>query len=302
MHQLAGFDALVVARHFRVPFIYEVRDLWPETLVALKHRSSHSPEVLLIGAASKILYRKAAAVVTLLAGSEPRICQYGITAENVVCIPNGIDVSRVHSLLLAADRRHDDGAFTILYAGTIGFANALDQLIAAAAVLEKRGARHIKIVIMGDGPERERLQGEVRRQGLNNVEFRGAVAKERVYGYLRSADCLFVGTLPSKLYDWGMSMNKLADYLAVGRPIIMACDAPMNVVATSGAGFVVPSDAPQQLVETMLRVSSLPPLTRSAMGERGAAYAAAELDLDKLVDRYEDLLLGVVAKRESILL
>lgn len=296
MHQLAGFDALVVARHFRVPFVYEVRDLWPETLVTLKHRSGHSLEVLLIGAASKILYRQAAAVVTLLAGSEPRICQYGVPAEKVVCIPNGIDVSRVHGLTLAADSRHDSDVFTVLYAGTIGFSNALDQLIAASAVLQEQHANHIKVVIMGEGPELERLKAEVKRQGLHNVAFRDAVPKERVYSHLANADCLFIGTRPGRLLEWGMSQNKLVDYLAVGRPIIMACDVQTNAVLASEAGLVVPSDSPARLADAMLHIASLPLQSRLAMGERGAAFAAAELDLSKFVTKYENLLLHLVAR------
>jgi glycosyltransferase involved in cell wall biosynthesis len=288
VHQFAGLAALRVARECAVPFIYEVRDLWPETLIAIGGWSRYNPAVVASRLMSKHLYRRADQVVTLLSGSESVIASYGVATSRIVVIPNGVDLQRTET----ASRRipGTEGAFLVVYAGSHGRANALDQLIDAAASVDRIGDSQLKFLLVGSGPEKARLQRRVREEGVHNVLFADPVPKNDIYSLLKGADAFFIGTSHTGLYDAGMSMNKLMDYLAVGRPIVMACDTAQNPVSQSGSGYVVPSDQPQLLADTFNHLTAMRPSEVADMGERGRLYARQHLSIEHLAALWESVL------------
>lgn len=290
VHQFAGLAALRIAREYAVPFIYEVRDLWPETLVGLGGWSQHHPAVVASRLMSKHLYRHADQVVTLLPGSESVIASYGVAASRITVIPNGVDFQRMET----ASRRipGTEGSFLVVYAGSHGRANALDQLIDAAARLSGTGDPRLKFLLIGSGPEKARLQRRVCEEGIHNVVFADPVPKSYIYALLKGADAFFLGTLHTGLYDAGMSMNKLMDYLAVGRPIVLACDALQNPVSASGGGYVVSSDRPEQLADAFDHLATMSSADLAAIGERARLYARQHLSIEHLADLWERVLDG----------
>jgi glycosyltransferase involved in cell wall biosynthesis len=296
VHQFAGLAALRIARKYAVPFIYEVRDLWPETLSELGGWSQHHPAVVASGFMSKYLYRHADEVVTLLPGSESVIVSYGVAASRITVIPNGVDLHRTET----ASRRipSTEGSFLVVYAGSHGRANALDQLIDAAARIDRIGDSQLKFLLIGSGPEKGRLQRWVCEDGIHNVIFADPVPKSDIYALLKGADAFFLGTSHTGLYDAGMSMNKLMDYLAVGRPVVLACDAFQNPVSSSGSGYVVPSDQPQLLADTFNHLAMMSPAELAAIGERARLYASQYLSIEHLADLWESVLRGLPSKTD----
>jgi len=294
VHQFAGLAALRIAREYAVPFIYEVRDLWPETLSELGGWSQHHPAVVASRFMSKHLYCHADQVVTLLPGSESVIASYGVAASRIVVIPNGVDLQRTET----ASRRipGTEGSFLVVYAGSHGRANTLDQLIDAAARVDRIGDPQLKFLLIGSGPEKARLQRRVREEGIHKVIFADPVPKNDIYALLKGADAFFLGTPHTGLYDAGMSMNKLMDYLAVGRPIVLACDADHNPVSSSGGGLVVPSDRPEQLADAFNHLATMTPAELAAIGERGRLYARQHLSIEHLADLWESVLRGLPSK------
>lgn len=297
VHQFAGLAALRIARECTVPFIYEVRDLWPETLTAIGGWSWHHPAVVASRLMSQYLYRHADQVVTLLPGSESAIASYGVAASRIAVIPNGVDLQRTET----ASQRipATESSFLVVYAGSHGRANALDQLIDAAARVGRIGVSQLMFLLIGSGPEKERLQRRVREEGVHNVIFADPIPKNDIYALLKGADAFFLGTTPTGLYDSGMSMNKLMDYLAVGRPVVLACDALQNPVTSSGAGLVVPSDHPEQLADAFTHLETMSSAELAAIGDRGSLYARQHLSIEHLADLWESVLHRLLTRTDT---
>ena len=296
VHQFAGLAALRIARQYSVPFIYEVRDLWPETLTGVGGWSQHHPAVVASKFMSQYLYRHADRVVTLLPGSESVIASYGVAASRIMVIPNGVDLQRTET----ASRRipGTENSFLVVYAGSHGRANALDQLIDAARI-DCIGDSQLKFLLIGSGPEKARLQQRVREEGIHKVIFADPVPKNDIYAVLKGSDAFFLGTLHTGLYDAGMSMNKLMDYLAVGHPVVLACDAVLNPVSFSGGGLVVPADRPDQLAEAFVHLATMNPPELAAMGERGRLYAREHFSIEHLADLWESVLRELPSKTDA---
>lgn len=285
VHLLAVVSAFALARFYRAHFMMEVRDLWPQTLVDMGRLAEHSPVTRLLRGLETFLYRRAECIVVLLPKAPEYVAGLGIDKAKVVWIPNGVDVSQFVGTRSAAPAQRP---FTIMYVGAHGRANALSSILDACATLHEQGHDDIRVVLVGDGPEKRALQAYASERNLPNVEFRDAVAKSAVPGVLEEADALVLVLRDLALYKYGISLNKLFDYLAAGRPIVLAGHPANNVVEEAGCGLTVaPGDA-CALADAFVRVSELPAGEREAMGERGRQYARQHHDWSVLALRLEE--------------
>ena len=275
-HPLSAWAGSRLAKRYRCPFIYEVRDLWPETLVAFGIPSWH-PVVKVFGAMERRLARAASAIISPLQGAGAYFARYGIKPENVLWVPNGIDPSLVPAMAKVESSRE----FEIVYAGALGEANALDKVLEAAAELKaKPETSHVRFRLIGSGAQEERLRRMATEWGLNNVTFAGPVPKDQIYQHLRRASALVVMLRESPLYRWGISINKVFDYMAVGRPILFGGTTPYDLVAQSGAGISFSPGTGPGLAEAVTRMLGLSPEEREAMGLRGRAVVLEQYNLD----------------------
>ncbi|MGH8581945.1 MAG: sugar transferase [Gammaproteobacteria bacterium] len=289
-HPLAALAAERLAARFGAPFVLEVRDLWPQTLMDVGRLAPHHPMVWLFARLERYLYRRADHVVTLLPGSAEYLCERGLRGADITWIPNGIDRARLRE---PASPGEPQGAFTLMYVGSHGIANGLENLIAAAAILFAQGyADRLRIRLIGEGPEKSRLAERVRTLGLSNVSFEPPVAKQAVFALLQEADALVLCLRDSPVYRWGVSLNKLYDYLYSARPIVFAARTPLDPVAQAGAGVTVEPDEPAALAAAITRIIETPLGERRAMGRRGLEYVCAHHDLRTLARR-----LGMVLER-----
>jgi glycosyltransferase involved in cell wall biosynthesis len=186
-------------------------------------------------------------------------------------IPNGVSPSALlessrptPTQVEAAAGRH---AFTVGFAGTLGQANALDTLIAAARLLS---GDDVGIVIVGQGPEEARLR--TLAADLDNVFFVGPVAKPDVPATLKAFDVCYVGYHRSSLYRLGISPNKVFDYMAAARPIILAASAANDPVRDGNCGLTVEPDDPAALAQAVRSLRSVSPDARARMGSNGRTY------------------------------
>jgi len=277
----AALAGRLLAHRHRARFVYEVRDLWPRTLLDLGRASRWNPAVLGFGWIERHCLRHADQVVTLLAGSVEYLVSQGANRDRVTWIPNGVDLGMAGAMRPAVPRQ--DCVF--LYAGAIGMANGLDALLEAAALLQERAPR-IRVEIMGQGPERPRLEGRARELGLTNVGFRAPVPKLRVHDALAEADAFVMILTDSPVFRHGISPNKLFDYLAAGRPVLFAVNTPMNAVEEAGAGITADPSCPASLAAAMERIAALSPAERAQMGQRGRQYVEAHHDVERLAERF----------------
>jgi glycosyltransferase involved in cell wall biosynthesis len=277
----AAFAALRLARRLNVPFILEVRDIWPKTLMDLGNYSRWHPLIALFAWIERRLLASARGVITLLPGSESYFEGRGVAASDVVAIPNGVDLSLVAPPTCASS----DGRFTVTYAGAHGMANALHTIIHAAKLLQDAGKSDVRVRLIGDGPEKPRLVREANEFGLNNLEFVDPVAKALIYEELAASDAFAICLKRAEVFDHGVSPNKLFDYFSVGRPVIFAVNASNNPVAEAHAGITVPAEDPKALADAMLRLRDMSASERFQLGLNGRAYVQAHHDFARLAER-----------------
>lgn len=299
VHPLAGLAASVLAKRWGIPFVFEVRDLWPQTLVDMGVLSPYHPLTVFLRALQWFLYRRAERIITLLPLSQNYIAKHGGKDKAIAWIPNGVDLNRF-PVVEREELACDPVGFTVMYLGAHGKANALDVVVNAAERLQKTlSTDGVRIVFVGNGPEKVRLVSEAQRLGLMNVEFRPTVPKEQVALTLREADALVASTNEIGVYRFGISFNKLFDYMAASRPILFAGQIPCNPVEESGAGFVIPPNDPVTMAETILRLSRMSSEERQTMGQKGRAYVERNHNIDSLAEHFLDCLAEAVQVYET---
>ncbi len=220
-----------VARQFNAKFWVEVRDLWPESIVALGLASSGHPLMKVIGWKEQQAYRGADRVISLLAGAEAHMISHGLPSGRFVWVPNGVsdeDIRNalvpqniIHPMIERISRLREQGKRVVLYAGAMGPPNAMEVVVDAATALAATNPE-IHFVLFGSGISRAQL--ERRAANLPNVEFQNEVERPIVHAILRASDCAVVSFHKNALYEHGISPNKLFDYCLFAPRIVIACE------------------------------------------------------------------------------
>ena len=292
-HPFGAQAALKLARALGAPFVLELRDVWPQSLMDVMDVSPWHPLIWLMERVERELYQGADHIITLLPAVAQRVAERGGDPGAITWVSNGIDLSLVPPV--AAPR--DTGPFTFMYAGAHGVTNALDVILDAAAHLQAReqySARPIQVVLVGTGPEKARLQARAETERLRNVAFLPPVPKHEIYGLLAQADAFLVSSRDSSLWQYGISFNKLYDFMAMTRPVVAGLRCPNNPIAEAACGYTVaPGDA-QAMAEAMARLVAEPPGVRQAMAQRGRALVEAQFDFRILAKRFEGALRTVL--------
>jgi len=291
-HLFAAWAAYRLARRYQVPFVLEVRDLWPQTLIDLGGFSRYHPFIVLLALLERMLYRRAQAVVTLLPGGVEYIAHKRGNAQGIYWVPNGVDLSLIPEPVPPPP----EPPFTVMYAGAHGLANNLDVALRAARLLQEQGAgKQILFRFIGDGPEKPRLIEQAQAWDLRNVVFEDPVSKEDVYSLLQQAHAFLMILRDSPLYRWGISLNKMYDYMAMGRPILFCGETTYNPIKANQAGVTLPPNDPVALAMAIRELTQTSAKERRAMGLRARAYVEKEHDLRQLAGRFEEVLRDVVA-------
>lgn len=282
------------ARRLGARLVFEIRDVWPLTLQELGRLSRRHPLVAVFGWLEDRSYRVADIVVSVLPGVGPHLAAHGAASSKLRIIENGIDSEALREPFGPAppNVRAATGqtGFTVGFVGTLGAANALDALIQAARLLAGDGMR---FVIVGQGSDDGRLR--VLSADLPNVSFVGPVAKADVPATLREFDACYVGYHRSSLYRFGISPNKVFDYMAAARPIVLAAVAANDPVRDGGCGLTVPPDDPEALAQALRILQAMSPAERAELGANGRAYVEREHTYAKLAALYVSTLQGTKA-------
>jgi len=290
-HPLASLAACAIAASKRRPFVFEVKDLWPLTPIQFGRLTPWNPVALALGSLEKFLARRARRILTTLPGAAEYYGRLGVSPETIVWIPNGLELSRYAGLAPCSGELSDP--CTLLYAGGLVSANALDTIVRAAQI-EMANGSNVRFVFLGGGQDKPRLMVMARELKLRNVEFRDAVPKSELCSVLGETDALLLSmrNLP-ELYRYGMSFNKLCDYAAAGRPILFAGNPSHNLVEEFRCGIVIPPEDPRALSAAIQRFLRMTPRQRAEMGRNGTRCAKERFDTSMLAERLEQMLLSV---------
>jgi glycosyltransferase involved in cell wall biosynthesis len=294
-HLFAPLSGLRIARHYKVPFVLEIRDLWPDSLIDLGNMSPSHPLIMLLRKIEKHLYRHADHVITLLPGVAEYLKQYDINQEKITILPNFVDLN---SITIAPEKQTSpDNAITAVYAGSHGTANNLDVVLDAAAQLQEQGCHEINIKLIGDGPHKAALQHKAQQLSLKNVTFLDSIPKNTIFEFLHQADVFLMLLKDSPVFRFGISPNKLFDYMAMSRPVIFAVNTPYNPIAQIGGGISIAPDDPNALANALKQCANDTAAVRMEMGRKGREYVAQYHDLPVLAERLEFTLQKLVKSK-----
>ncbi|MBD9400646.1 glycosyltransferase family 4 protein [Comamonas sp. CMM02] len=299
VHPFAAVAGALLARRFKVPFVFEVRDLWPQTLVDMGRLRDDAFVTKVLRKLEVWLYRRAARTIVLLPQAWQYIVPLGIARERVVWIPNGVDLSLFPRLNPSVDR--PDKGFTLMYFGAHGQANGLDNVLQAMQLVQQSAAGSgIGLRLIGDGPLKPELQARAAAMGLSNVTFEPSVPKSQIPALAAQADAFVIAVLDlPQLYRFGISMNKLFDYLAAERPILIASNAVNNPVADAKAGISVPAGQADALAGAILKLAATPLEERERMGRAGREYVEQNHGFEQLAGRLAMTLDAVHAEQAA---
>ncbi len=282
-----GATAWLLARLKGATFLFEVRDLWPAFAIAvgvLRNKALIAASLWL----ERFLYRRADCVMVNSPGFLRHVSERG--ARRVELVPNGADTRMFDPAGQGLAFRRANGleeTFTILYAGAHGLSNDLGIVLEAAALL--RDEKNIRFVFVGDGKDKPALQAEAREKGLSNVCFVPPVPKEGMKEVLAGADACLAILKPLEMYKTTYP-NKVFDYMAAGRPVLLAIDGVIReVVEAAGAGLAVEPGNAAALAEAARRLAQDPQGARG-MGSAGRAYIEAHFDREQLAEKLVSLL------------
>ena len=317
VHPFAALGAWLAARLRGATFMFEIRDLWPQTLVDLGAMRVGSPGERMLRAIEAFLVRHAAAVITLLPGVAGYLREQGLPDAHVTYIPNGADLAsfdaggppvagpdaqptvatgtdpagppaELAASLEAIRSLRDQGRFVIGYIGAFGRVNRVDLLVLAAIEAERRDPGRIGLVVVGEGPQRPEIERVAAGQPF--VVVGQPIAKRVVPAVLRELDATVVHTTYTPVYRYGISFNKLFEYMAAERPVVFACDTSHDPVQASGAGFTIQPDDADRLATAFLEMAALAPAELARMGAAGRAYVTREHDFERLGERLASLI------------
>ena len=292
----------LLARRFRAPLVMEVRDLWPESLIAVGASRSRSPLVGVLEWLATALYRSAAHIVTVTDAQRAAIVAGGVPSERVTVVPNGVDRAfletgaAAHCATGCPKESQQDERFVITYIGTIGMAHHLETLLEAAAHLRQDSRFVFRLV--GEGARRQALEAQARAAGLSNVEFCGEQPRGDVPRWIGQSSACAVLLRRDEVFRTVVP-SKILEIMAVGRPILLGVQGEASaLVARAGAGVLLEPENPVQLVAAIRSLAQNPALCRS-MGENGRRFVAREFVREALAERYATLLAGLVADRRG---
>jgi glycosyltransferase involved in cell wall biosynthesis len=277
------------ARRFGARLVFEVRDIWPLTLQELGGFSPRHPLVAVMQWLEDYAYRISDSVISVLPAADRHMVARGMDPAKFRYLPNGIDLNGSHGGDAPEGVREAirPGAFTVGFVGTLGTANVVETLIDAARLL---APDRFQVVIVGQGSERESLIARAAK--APNVGFVGPVPKHRVAAAIQAFDACYVGYRSNTLYRFGVSPNKLYDYMAAGRPVLFAAAAANQPVRDADCGCTVAPEDPTALAEAIRSLAARSAGERARLGANGRAYVERHHAYDRLADELAHILFG----------
>lgn len=293
-YPLDNYVAHKIARHYKAKMVYEIHDLWPLSPMELGGYSPRHPFIRVMQRAEDFAYRHCDGVVCMLPKAAEHCVEHGLPADKFHYVPNGIvledwehpePLPSEHKQLI--DRLKGEGRFLVGFAGAHGIANSLYAAIEAASTLKDK---NIDFVLVGTGQEKENLMRFVREKGITNVHFLPPVSKFDIPSFLREMDALYIGLQKQSLFRFGISPNKLFDYMMAEKPVIQAIDAGNNIVREADCGMDVEPDNVVEIAGAMEKLSLLSEEELRRMGANGKKFVLENHTYSILAKRFIDCL------------
>jgi len=283
-----------IAKLSKAKLVFEIHDLWPLTPMELGGFSKFHPYIALLQYYENQAYKHSNAVISILPKTKEHTINHGLKPEKWFHVPNGIVLDEWKNIKpISQDYQEfftkfkNDKKILIGYTGGHAISNALDSFIDAAELLKNN--ENFVFVLVGDGVEKQRLMKKA--ENLKNVFFLNSINKNSVPDLLSYFDYLFIGWNKSKLYRFGISPNKIFDYMMAQKPIIHAVDAGNDIVNESNSGISCEPENPQAIVDSILKLQNLSKEDLEILGKNGQNFILKHHTYNVLAQQFLDILI-----------
>ncbi len=282
-----------IAKLSNAKHIYEVHDLWPLSPMELSNMSKFHPFILAMQHAENFAYKHADIVISMLPNTREHMQKHGLDLDKWHYVPNGIcteewnnPVKMPEELAMKINTLKQEKRFIVAYTGGHGPSNALHNLIEAAKILKNE--IDIVFLLVGDGIEKDKLIKQA--EGLDRVIFSDPIPKTSIPDLLNNVDITCFGTNRSKLYKYGISMNKMMDYMMAEKPIVQYIDTDYDIIEKAGAGITVRTEDPMALANAIRKMKNMTANELKKTGLNGKKYVLENHDYKSLAKRFIDII------------
>lgn len=252
-----AYFALLFGRKHKIPVVVEIRDLWPESIVEYNGMSRKNPIIQILYQLEKWIYKKADQLIFTMEGGKDYIRDKGwdkvVDLNKVNHVNNGVDLEEFEKdrcrYQLKDSDLEDENTFKVIYVGSVRRANNIENLVRVGEELKKRGQRNVKILIFGDGTDKEVLEKQCREKQLDNVTFKGKVEKKYVPYILSKSNLNILNYKQASTWKYGGSQNKQFEYLASGRPICSNVKMGYSIIRANHCGVEEDITGAEQYVD-----------------------------------------------------
>lgn len=283
---LSILNGIRLARKFRAKLVFEIRDIWPLTLQTEFGLSNKNPLVALLALIENFGYRKCDVVVGTMPNLKEHVHSISGTMPRVVTIPQGIDGDLMRLVPRYVPPPRDQSPTIVGYWGSIGRANSLGVLLEAATQIGPN--RNLEFHFWGGGDLLERYRKE--HQGQSHIYFHGHIERQQLFQEVHKAHLLILATDASVLWKYGQSLNKMVEYMMMGRPVIASYSGYPSMINEAGSGVFVPASNPTALVQTLLDFGSLPRKELERLGRTGRMWVVSHRGYAQLSKEYLEIL------------
>ncbi len=272
-----------IARRYGARFIFEVRDLWPESLAAVRACSADSRLYRALDRLAGALYDRSWKTVVVTEESKRRLCERGLDASRLSVVQNGVDAAMFRPDVAPAQHPELAGKFIVSYIGTLGMAHSVSTILHAADLL--RGRPEIHFLLIGNGAEREALLQQRQERGLDNVTFLDQLPWSAVPSYLSLSSACIVHLARSPLFETVLP-SKMFEIMASAKPVILGVRGEAErLLKTAQAGLACEPESPTGLRDAILQLAANPGLCR-ALGQNGREYVLKHCSFERRAAEY----------------
>jgi len=274
-----------LAKKFNAKFIFEVKDIWPLSIIELGNISTKNPLIKMMSWCERFAINKADLIVSSLQNYGEHLKNDLQISKDFLWMNNGIDLEEMKNIEPLAKNIENlvpKDKFIVGYTGTIGIANGLDTLCEAAKILKDN--RDILFIIIGDGKDKQNLTKQY--GNLDNIIFLDSIPKNQVQSVLKLFDVCFIGWRKKKIYKFGISANKIFDYMYSAKPILHAYSGKQDIVSLANCGFTVEAQNIRKIVKSILSLYELSKDQRDKLGENGKTFVLENFNYEKLAQKY----------------
>lgn len=293
-HLFGAYAALKLAQGLKVPFVFEVRDIWPESLVILGKISAKNVLVRYMYFLERKLLSQAELVIALLPGFANYLSERQLKIKKLIHIPNFVILNEAANSGSNAPMKANPSIFTFIYAGTHSVGNGLMGILEAVLALKLQGEAHtFQIIFIGNGPEKAKLIAFSQEQALENVRFLAPVPKTEIYELLATADAFIMPFEDSKVYQWGISPNKLFDYMLMTKPVLFFIRPEYNSFKAVNCGITTPHQK-EAIMQGIKQMRAADIAERTNWGNNGRNYILQHHSAAIAAKNLEQALLRVI--------